>query len=457
MNLRLYLEILWRRKWILIVPPLVAVVAAFLLTQAITPTYTAAATLRIATSASREVDYGEYLYSTRLMNTLANVIRSRQTINEVTEQFGATFSDVSVSTEFPSNTELMRIVVLAEDPVLAANVANGLASAAIDNTREFRRANIVSVVSSASLPTSPSSPRLLVNLALALVVGAFAGVGLAFLIENLDSTLHSTSQIETLTGLTLLGKIPPSSKKQRYVWDQDLSPHSEAFRRLRTRILTAYEGQGWRTLLFTSGQPGEGKSTIVSNLAFVLAQSRYRVVVVDADMRLPRIHDIFGLENTRGLSDVLQGNCELSAALQKTRHNGVWVVPSGVPREHPDVLLNSPAMGQVLQQLADKVDFVLLDTPAFIAVSDTSVLVPLADAVIMVVARAQAQKGIVHSTCEQLAGLHANVIGVVVNKAEEDASGGYSEYYRKAPLATPRQQPAVKPPPPAKQRVASEQ
>ncbi len=443
MNIRLYLEILWRRKWIMIVPPLVAMLATFMLTQAITPTYTASATLRIATTTSREVDYGQYLYSTRLMNTLANVIRSRQTVIAATEPFGASYTDVTVATEFPSNTELMRIVVTSEDPVLAANVANALASAAIENTRAFRRANIVTVVSPATLPTSPSSPRLPVNLALALVVGAFAGVGLAFLIENLDNTLHSTAQIETLTGLTLLGKIPPASKKQRYVWNQDLSPHSEAFRRLRTRLLTAYEGEGWRTLLFTSGQPGEGKSTIVSNLAFVLAQSRYRVVVVDADMRLPRIHSIFEVPNTHGLSDVLQGDCELAAVIQQTRHKGIWVVPSGVPREHPDVLLNSPAMVQALRQLTEQGDFVLIDTPAFIAVSDAAVLAPLADAVIMVVARAQAQKGIVYSTCEQLAGLHANVIGVVVNKAEEDASGGYSEYYRKAPLAAVKQQQQV--------------
>ncbi len=439
MNIRLYIEILWRRKWILIVPPLVAVMVAFVLTRAITPTYTAAATLRVATSLSRTVDYGEYLYSTRLMNTIATMIRSRQVIEAVTAEFGASPTDVTVSTDFPANTELMRIVVESEDRVLATNVANALAAQAIDASRELRRANVMTLFSPATLPESPSSPNLLMNLVLACIVGAFAGVGIAFFVENLDNTLHSTSQIEDVTGLALLGKIPPASKKQRYVWEHELSPPSEAFRRLRTRIISAHEGHDWKIILVTSAQPSEGKSTIVSNLAFVLAQSRYQVLVIDCDLRLPRIHTIFGVANQRGLSDLLRGDCAPAQAIQKTRYDGVWVLPSGIATEHPDILLNSPRLAPLLAQLAEQVDFVLLDTAAFLAVSDAAILVPHADSVVMVVARAQAQQGMVRSTCEQLAGLHANVIGVVVNKAEEDGTGIYADYYRKAPLALSRQ------------------
>jgi len=439
MNIRLYIEILWRRKWILIVPPMVAVVVAFFLTRAITPTYTAVATLRSATSPSRTVDYGEYLYSTRILNTIATMIRSRKVFEAVTAEFDASPNDVNVSTDFPANTELMRIVVESEDPVLATNVANALAARAVTASRELRRANTMSIFAPATLPERPSSPNLLMNLVLACIVGAFAGVGIAFFVENLDNTLHSTSQIEEVTGLDLLGKIPPSSKKQRYVWDHELSPSSEAFRRLRTRIISAHEGHDRKIILFTSAQPGEGKSTIVSNLAFVLAQSRYRVLVIDCDLRLPRIHTIFGIANERGLSDLLHGNCTPSQVIQKTRYDGVWVLPSGMASEHPDTLLNAPRLAPLLKQLAEQVDFVLLDTAAFLAVSDAAILVPHADCVVMVVARAQAQQGMVRSTCEQLAGLHANVIGVVVNKAEEDGTGIYAEYYRKAPLAMSRQ------------------
>ncbi|NJL33134.1 MAG: hypothetical protein HC893_03890 [Chloroflexaceae bacterium] len=194
MDIRIYIDILWRRKLIVITPVIVAVLLTAFITLQITPLYRASATLRVPTSAGSTVDYGEYVYISRLLNTLAQYVRTRSTIEEVRQRVGAPeAAELTVEVEFPANTELMRIVVISPSPNLATVVANELLDFTVNRARlERRRAEIVSA---ATVPESPFSPRLPLNVALAGIVGLMAGVGLAFLVENFDRTLYTTRHI----------------------------------------------------------------------------------------------------------------------------------------------------------------------------------------------------------------------------------------------------------------------
>lgn len=433
MDITLYLAILWRRKFVIVFTFLVTVVATAAVTMNMTPIYTAKTTVRVATSTDRTVDYGDYVYSTRFLNTLASVVQTDPLVEQARKELDLNpAAEFEVDVEFPGDTELMRVVIISEDPLLAANVANTLTTILVEESREIRRANTVTIVELAQPPKEPSSPNTKVNLVLASMAGLVGGVGLAFLLENLDRTLYNQQQIEKVTALSVLARIPPvQHRNERYTWLNGDSPHSESFRRLRTMLANLDATDSLRTIMVTSAQPQEGKSTVVANLAATLAETGRRVAVIDADLRLPMMHTIFGLPNETGLSNLLNQEVSLKDAIQPGPGKGLFILTSGSSEAVPASLLASPRMKVLLDYLAQRVDHILIDTPSFLAVNDAATLVPLVDGVVLVVSCAQAQSDTVKVTCEQLAHLKATLIGVIMNKAPEQHMALYQDYYQR--------------------------
>lgn len=294
---------------------------------------------------------------------------------------------------------------------------------------EALRANAVTVVEPAYAPRLPAKPRLELNIVLGVMVGFMGGIGLALLFDNLDRTLYSSEEIEAATQLSTIGIIPKSKKQLGLVdHDQELQPQLEAFKRLRTNILTSARGDEPRIILVTSAERGEGKSTIVSNLAVVIAQSGRRVMVVDCDLRLPAIHKIFGLPNKRGLTNVLIGKMQLSQVVNRTDFPRLHVISSGTLPPNPSELLGSPEMENLIGQMRKHLNIVLLDSPAMLSVTDAAVLVPYVDDVILVVAQAHVQQDSVQTACQQLTNVQAKSINIVVNLAKPHDSYGYYNY-----------------------------
>lgn len=428
MDITLYLSVLWRRKFIIVVTAVATVLITAAVTLNMTPTYVAKATVRVATSTAKEVEYGDYVYSSRLLNTLGRLVRTEPAVAQASTMVDTT-EDFDVSVEFPGDTELLRIVVESDNAVLSANVANALADILMDESRTIRRANIVTIIEPARPPKSSSSPNIKVNLALAMIAGLIGGLGLAFLLENLDRTLYSEDQIGHITSLPILARIPLANQERQYTWLNGESPQGEAFRRLRTVLLNLEQTPPPRTIMVTSAQPQEGKSTIVANLATTLAESGHRVVVVDADLRLPTIHTIFHLPNEVGLSNLLSEEVSLKDAVQYGPSPGIHIITSGSSASSPAGLIASSRMQVLIQHLSKYVDCVLIDTPSFLAVTDAATLVPTVDGVILVVSRAQAQSDALQSTCEQLARLKAKLIGVIMNRAQQEHAVHYQHYY----------------------------
>jgi succinoglycan biosynthesis transport protein ExoP len=429
MEIRTYIAILWRRKWVIAVTVAVTVTVVLVGTLMMTPKYVASTTLRVLTAAGGSDDWVDYdtMYAERLINTYAKIATSGPVLAQLAQRLDLD-QPPRIEVEVLANTELMQITVEDPDPILAREAANTLAETLV---REVIRANTLAVVEPAVTPRAPSKPRKALNIGLGFMVGLAGGTGLAFLFENLDTTLYTTQQIEEVAALSTLGKIPAAKRRQQIALFNGNSPQGEAFRRLRTSISALDHNAPLRTLLVTSAEPREGKSTVVANLALALAQSGRNVIVVDGDLRLPTLHEIFDLPNEMGLSSILEQKATLDEAVQESNIPGVQVLTSGLLPPNPAELLDSPQMTALIEQLAQQFDIVLLDAPSLLAVTDAAVLAPVVDGVVLVVGRAQARREAVRAARQQLADVKANSIGVVVNRAEQD--GRYTYYHRASP------------------------
>ena len=196
--------------------------------------------------------------------------------------------------------------------------------------REALRENVITVVEPATLPEKPTKPNKLINYGLGAVLGVLAGMALVLLFSHFDTTLYTTEEIERTIHKPILGKIPTVQRKALVLDHHTGTIYGEAFHRLRVGVLRRILDDGLRTLMISSAEPNEGKSTIATNLAISLAQAGKQVILVDCDAYLPSIHSILGLQNERGLSDVLSGTSSLKDVLQPGGTNGLQVLTSGV-------------------------------------------------------------------------------------------------------------------------------
>lgn len=433
MDLKIYLDLLWRRRWVIVLTLVVTLAIAVVGTLLATPQYRSSVLVRVATTTSGQAEWSDTVYAGRLMNTYVEIITSRPTEDQLGIVFGYEEPPV-IDVEILSNTELMSITVEDTNPVRAAEAANYLAGLLVDETltvREFR-GNPAFVVEPAAVPDSPSSPNTILNLALGAFAGIAAGLGLAFFFENIDQTLQTNQEIEQLVTTPTLAKIPSVWK-----WTQDgkafmngSSPEGEAFRRLRTNILSLQKRAPLKALMVASAEPNEGKSTTTVNLAYSIAQSGNSVLVVDGDMRRPKMHDVFHLPNEAGLTDVLERGVPAEDVIQETSVPGISLLASGNSDDSPAELLTRPRMAEFLEEVREAYDFVLLDTPALIAVADASIIAPVVDGVLFVVTRTQSQENLVREAWQELEIVNANMVGLVINKSESARRTSRYSYYR---------------------------
>lgn len=294
---------------------------------------------------------------------------------------------------------------------------------------ESLRANMISIVEPANIPNSPAQPRKALNIALGFMVGLIVGVGLAFLIESIDSTLHSTAQVEQVTKMPIVGRIPDAGSKQPFDFIGTNFTYGEAFRRMRTHILSVEPAI--HTLMITSAEPNDGKSRIAADLAYVMAQSGQNVVLIDADLRSPVQHKLFNIENKVGLSDILEQKVSVSEALQWCGNQGVQVLPSGRLPTNPSELLGTNQTKLLISQLSSIYDLVIIDTPAALVVAESIALAPLVDAVVLVICRGKTSSTAVNLLLTQVNSFKLKWLGVIFNRAKLNTSHYY--YYQKQP------------------------
>jgi tyrosine-protein kinase len=294
------------------------------------------------------------------------------------------------------------------------------------------------VIRPAERPVSPSSPKHQLDLALGVLLGLFAGIGVASATERVRDRVRTQTDLEESIQAPILGAIPKSSslrgRSARLVAVKEpRGPAAEAYRTLRTNLLAMCRQQKAKTLLVTSAGMREGKSTVAANLATALAQAGRSVVLISADLRYPRTHAFFGISNEQGLGQVLSGTVPLVEALSDTAIDGLKVLPSGsmVGTKEPVELLQSDRMREVIERSGER-DFVVIDGPPVLLVADSLVLAGLVNGVVFVSDTRKGRRASVVRARQQLGQVGAQILGAVLNRAEgwasETAHGTY--YYR---------------------------
>ena len=292
------------------------------------------------------------------------------------------------------------------------------------------------VISEAAPPAGPSAPRKRLILTVILIITAVGSVVLALFLEALDVGLKSAEQVEELTGLPVLTMVPKIPGKHsidqmgRYVLDQPLSTASEAVRNLYTSLRLANPDNPISRISFTSAVASEGKSTLCLWLARVAAAQGRKVILIDCDLRRPKLHRMLDISNSNSISDVIAGNATLDECIQEDESSGIHVITGKAIHGNALEVLGSEAYRNVISTLDERYDMVLLDAPPILAVSDARVLARLVDTTVYLVRWNSTDKMAVATALKQFQVTGGNMLGVVISQVDtrRHARYGYGDY-----------------------------
>jgi capsular exopolysaccharide synthesis family protein len=507
-DLRSYLTLLYRRRWILVATLFTVVTATVLVTWRLTPVYTGVALVEIqptgtsSTEASRAIE--ALVDPTRGLQTQVSLAQSQETLNRAAQDLKLSSTDGledALSVDLQPDTQILEIRVEHERPDEARAWANAIAAAYLafrresvlenssgqreqinkdiqesqqriadidarvlgnpvteaqlrsERDRELIRLTALQnrlddlpdpesahlsggrIITSAEVPTEPTRPNKLLNVALSVVVGTLLGLGLVLVAENLDDRLKNPDEVESRVGAPVLGYIPfvkewsESQRSKVAVLSATASGAAEAYRTLKTNLRFVSLEKPLRTILVTSPVAGAGKSTTAANLASALAQDGSKVVLVSADLRRPSVHKIFGLSNSKGLVNVLDPSFPLIEALQEPGIPNLRLLATGGLPPNPTEILSSPRFAQVVSELEKVSDYVILDAPPVLGLGDSSALASKVDGILLVVRTGGVTKRELSHAVDQLRKAGGNIGGVVLNAVEAEEGYGYYYHY----------------------------
>jgi len=449
MELIRYWRVIRRWAWLIILCPLIAALAAGLISLQLPKVYEAQVSILVRPSQPLSiVDPGVAALTTdQVLRTYARLMTERPLLEKVISDQGLKTDPVSLSKQIrvtpQPNTAILDVAVRDTDPGRARNTANTVVNDFITQIKDIQTAegkaptassaNLV-VVAPAIQPEQPVFPRPLLNIGLGILAGILVGLGLAFLLDYMDQSVRSDDILRERVGLVPLGHISfvPAKRDRRgelLTLGGD-SPVVEAYKALRTNLLFSSVDKEVKTIVITSAGPDEGKSRTAANLAIVLAQAGHPTLLVDADFRRPSQHRVFGRVRNVGLSNlIVQDQPEAALFVADEQVKDLVVLASGPTPPNPSELLGSAQMNGLLARFRKHFDYVVIDTPPVNAVTDASVLAANTDAAILVVDTNKATYTAVQHAKQALDRVGAKVLGSVMNKMK--AAGGryyYSEY-----------------------------
>ncbi|MFF2451830.1 polysaccharide biosynthesis tyrosine autokinase [Isoptericola sp. NPDC058082] len=445
MGLADYLLVL-RKRWVTIVlAVMVGLGLGIALSLAATPRYQTSSqafvSLRDVGSANELVAGGTF--TAQRVASYSALVTSPRVLQPVIEDLGLQDSvetlGARVTAEAPPDTVLITITVTDTSPESAAQTADAIASSLATVVSDLEKAPEsssspveISTVRQAVIPESPASPRVSLNLALGVILGAVVGVGTAVIRELFDTRIRTQAEVEELTGLSVIGSIAfdeDAVTRPLIVQESPQSPRAEAFRRLRTNLQFLEVDDDSRAFVVTSALPGEGKSTTAINLAIALADAGTRVVLVDGDLRRPSLSRYMGLEGTVGLTTALIGQVTVEDAVQRWGDLNLNVLASGQVPPNPSELLGSVQMAHVIGELKDRYDVVLIDSAPLVPVTDGAILARLTGGSILVAGVGELHRAHLQEAIASLRKAGARIMGVVMNRVDESERAGYRYRY----------------------------
>jgi capsular exopolysaccharide synthesis family protein len=451
MELRDYLRAVRKRWWLVVGSVVVALGVAALVTALTPPKYSASVTFFVGTQTKGVSDaYQGSLFSQQRIKSYADLLTSDRLAQAIVDNdpVGRTADQVraAITANAVPDTVLLEVTVTDGDRARALRLSQGLAKqfVALVQTLETPPGSDVptvwvEVIAGPTLADKPVSPTPVRNAGLALVLGLVLGVGAAVLRETLDTSVKSAQALAELTGAAVLSTVPVDPRAKRaplIVAGSAGSVRAEALRQLRTNLQFVNVDSPARAIAVTSAVPGEGKTTTACNLAIVFAEAGKRVVIVDADLRRPRVAEYLGVEGAVGLTNVLAGQTTVDEALQQWAGSGVFVLAAGSIPPNPSELLGSRNMEALLASLRMGFDIVIVDTPPLLPVTDGAVVATLVDGTVLVFRCGRTTAAQTRAAAEALAAVDARVLGCVLNLTPRKGIGTYAYYdYRVKPVA----------------------
>ena len=326
-----------------------------------------------------------------------------------------------------SQSQQLRINQLQTNLGLYRQLHNNL-QASLENVRLARIQGTPNVIEldSPSEAKAVSTPSYIV---IGSIFGLMLGGGIAFAWEYLDDTIKSSEDVKAVYKTPVIGYIAENkqltTEEKIYLVDNPRSPTAESFRNIRTNLEFAEVDQGLNTILITSANPSEGKTTLSTNLGIVMAQSGKKVLVIDTDMRRPRLHRALGLHNYVGMSDLFRANATLEEVIQQTEIENFFAITSGSLPPNPAELLASERMSALLTEMQTQVDIIIIDSPPFI-LSDAFILAAKVDGVVLAVQPGRTQRAAADNIREGLERAGANIVGIVLSRITNQSASYYT-------------------------------
>jgi len=446
-ELKDYIRIL-RKRWIVIVAlTLIGVIGAGAASVLTTPVYTATTQVFVSTSQSSggtasDLNAGNS-FTLQRVQSYAQTVGTDIVLRPVIRALGLDVTVESLAKQVeataPVNTVILEISVTDTDPTQAAAIANAIGETLPRVVDEIEKSDAggaspvkVSTLQPAVVPIDPTSPNNRLNLALGFLVGLALGVGIAVLLEVLDTRIRSIRDIEQLSDVSVIGGIAfdaDAPKNPLVVHVDPKSPRAESFRTLRTNVQFVTVDRG-NSFVITSSLPGEGKTTTSTNLAISLSQLGTKVLLVDGDLRRPKVSEYLGIEGAVGLTDVLVGRAELEDVVQQWGTTGLAVLPAGQIPPNPSELLGSKAMIELIKRCESEYDLVIFDSAPLLPVTDAAILARVTGGAILVAAAGQTHKNQFLGGLKNLINVDAPVLGVIITMLPTKGadSYGYGQY-----------------------------
>ena len=435
-----------RNRWLtILVTALIIVLAALAYSVAQTPLYQASTRLFISTTSGSSASdlYQGNLYSQGRVISYTQLVMGETLAQRTIDRLGLDMSaqelKEKVTAKSKPNTVLVDVSVLDVSPVQARDIANAMSDEFVQVVRELEtptrgakpEARVV-VEQRASVPAKPVVPKTFRNLALGIIVGILSGFGVALLRDQLDNTVKTQETLEELTGTGAVGYIPFDKNlgsEPAISFDNDNSATAEAFRKLRTNLQFLTVDHPPRVLVVTSSSPSEGKSTTSINIALALAEAERTVVLVDGDLRRPRLAKYLDVLGSVGVSTVLSGGAALDEVLQQTKFPRLSVLAAGPTPPNPSELLGSLAAEKMLAELRSRFDYVIIDSAPLLAVTDGAILAAKSDGALVVVKAGKTRRDQLSHAIGMLNDVGATLLGAVLTMMPTRGSGAYSYNY----------------------------
>lgn len=425
-----------QRRWLTIVVFfLLGLLGGGALTYFQTPQYSSNARVFIAVDASggdASTGVTSIYFATQRVQSYSDLATSRELMQQVISAANLNLTPPQlaskISSEVGTGTVIIKLTVTDEDPAEAQKIAKAESEQFTSYIKGLETAPVnATIVDPASYSAIKVSPKTALNLIIAAVLGLVLGAGMALLRDLLDNTVSSASDVEKTIDAPVLSSVAYDADVPKHPLLTEVGSHStrvEAFRLLRTNLQFLDLDQRPRALVITSAVPSEGKTSTATNLAIALAQTGLRVLLVDGDLRRPKVASVLGLERSVGMTTVLVGRSELQDSIQKHTDSGIYFLASGPIPPNPTEVLQSRAAQELFDRVSQMFDMVIIDGPPLLPVSDSAIMARDVDGAILVVRHGKTTKDQLKQAALRLNQVDANLLGVMVNMTPKRGGKG---------------------------------